>query len=94
MLYNGEVCITAYTWQSTGAATIIQNKLLIIIKEFDPRGRATVRAVNMDEICTAWNMQDEYRNANKTMRRRRCTSMKRKLDVVSGIEFIDITFPP
>uniref|UniRef100_A0A7E4V020 DRBM domain-containing protein n=1 Tax=Panagrellus redivivus TaxID=6233 RepID=A0A7E4V020_PANRE len=62
-------------------------------QEFDPRGRATVAAVNVIEICQAWGKEDVYIKWRDYRRRH---SLKRKegpLEDVDGIQTGAITFP-
>jgi tRNA-dihydrouridine synthase 2 len=61
-------------------------------QEFDPRGKATVNAGTVLEICRAWSKENTYYDW-KNFRLRR--SHKRKpedMDVVEGIRTADISF--
>uniref|UniRef100_A0A0M3HSM8 DRBM domain-containing protein n=1 Tax=Ascaris lumbricoides TaxID=6252 RepID=A0A0M3HSM8_ASCLU len=67
-------------------------KNVVLSKEFDPRGRATVLAASVSEICEAWSMRDVCEN----FKNQRLHGSKRKevSDAETGIRFIDLTFPP
>ncbi|VDK45677.1 unnamed protein product [Anisakis simplex] len=73
-------------------------------QEFDERGRATVNAASVSDICDAWSMRDVYDECKSDRQRR---TVKRKFESVgtdlptelamspeSDIHFIDLTFPP
>ncbi|KHN75072.1 tRNA-dihydrouridine(20) synthase [NAD(P)+]-like [Toxocara canis] len=62
------------------------------LKEFDARGRATVVAASVLDICDAWSMRNVYENFKSNRQR----GHKRKVvpDAETGIHFIDLTFPP
>uniref|UniRef100_A0A915BD79 DRBM domain-containing protein n=1 Tax=Parascaris univalens TaxID=6257 RepID=A0A915BD79_PARUN len=61
-------------------------------QEFDPRGRATVLAASVSDICAAWSMRDVYENFKN--QRLRGNKRKEVSDAETGIHFIDLTFPP
>ncbi|KAK0424706.1 hypothetical protein QR680_008800 [Steinernema hermaphroditum] len=62
-------------------------------QEFDPRGRQTVLAATVHEICKAWNREEKFVECKKARLRH---SHKRHLkpDPETGICFFDISFPP
>uniref|UniRef100_A0A914VW44 DRBM domain-containing protein n=1 Tax=Plectus sambesii TaxID=2011161 RepID=A0A914VW44_9BILA len=71
----------------TNAKYVLQ-RILGGEQEFDPRGRATVRAVNVEELCAAWNMTEKFQEVKNSQSR---ATLKRKVD---DVEIIDLSFPP
>ncbi|KAK6047989.1 hypothetical protein COOONC_14503 [Cooperia oncophora] len=57
----------------------------------DPRGRQTVLAGSIQEICRAWGREAKYDECRKERARKQC---KRRLsDEIAEYEYYDVTFP-
>jgi len=62
-------------------------------QEFDPRGRETVLSATVHEICKAWNRAEKFEEC-KRARLRHSHKRHCEPDQVTGIYFVDLTFPP
>jgi tRNA-dihydrouridine synthase 2 len=61
-------------------------------QEFDPRGRATVTAANVQEICKAWNKEEKF-NECRDFRRRHSLKRRNTIEEEDGISYASLTFP-
>ncbi|WKX88867.1 hypothetical protein Q1695_008480 [Nippostrongylus brasiliensis] len=60
-------------------------------QEYDARGRQTVLAGSVQEICRAWGCENKYEECRKERLRKQC---KRTIsDETSEFEYHDVTFP-
>lgn len=71
------------------ATKYVVQRILGSEQEFDPRGRATVLAASVAEICNAWSVGDVYKDFKMRNGKR-----KIEADEYTGIQFIDLTFHP
>ncbi|VDN04018.1 unnamed protein product [Thelazia callipaeda] len=81
-----------YDENFTATKYVIQ-RILGSRQETDQRGRETVLAANVLEICKAWSLVHVYESLNGS-RWRALHRPKLEFDSETGINFIDITFPP
>lgn len=68
----------------------VVQRMLGSAQEFDPRGRQTVDASSVLEICKAWSMEGIYKSY-KDLRKK---SIIYETDEKTGLCLIDVTFPP
>lgn len=71
----------------------VVQRLLGSQQEFDPRGKATVAAANVQEICRAWNKEDEFLKW-KNYRQRHGLKSKSALEEIDGIHYANFSFSP
>ncbi|GMT00315.1 hypothetical protein PENTCL1PPCAC_22489, partial [Pristionchus entomophagus] len=60
-------------------------------QEHDPRGRATVQAGSVVEICRAWSMEDKYEECRANRQSKKGNRVVK--DEKTGVEYVDVTFP-
>lgn len=65
----------------------------ITFQETDERGRETVLAGSVSDICKVWSVSDIY-HYYKNIQRRETQKRIFEVDGETGISFIDLTFPP
>ncbi|KAK6107033.1 dihydrouridine synthase domain containing protein [Brugia malayi] len=81
-----------YDENFTSTKYVVQ-RILGSKQETDERGRETVLAGSISDICKAWSISDIY-NCYKNIRKRATQKRKFEVDDETGISFIDLTFPP
>uniref|UniRef100_A0A8R1XPX5 DRBM domain-containing protein n=1 Tax=Onchocerca volvulus TaxID=6282 RepID=A0A8R1XPX5_ONCVO len=80
-----------YDENFTSTKYVVQ-RILGSKQETDARGRETVLAASVLDICKAWSISDIY-YGYKNIRRRATQKRKFEVDGKTGISFIDLTFP-
>ncbi|GMT27959.1 hypothetical protein PFISCL1PPCAC_19256, partial [Pristionchus fissidentatus] len=60
-------------------------------QEHDARGRATVQAGSVVEICRAWGEEKVYEKCRLSRRSKRGNRVEK--DEKTGVEYVDVTFP-
>ncbi|GMR53294.1 hypothetical protein PMAYCL1PPCAC_23489, partial [Pristionchus mayeri] len=60
-------------------------------QEHDPRGKATVQAGSVVEICRAWSMEEKYEECRSARQSARGDRVEK--DQKTGVEYVDVTFP-
>ncbi|KAM3720882.1 tRNA-dihydrouridine(20) synthase [NAD(P)+]-like [Dirofilaria immitis] len=80
-----------YDENFTSTKYVVQ-RILGSKQETDERGRQSVLAATVLDICKAWSIGDTYYNY-KNVRRRAIQKRRFDVDSETGISFIDLTFP-
>uniref|UniRef100_A0A0R3RG03 DRBM domain-containing protein n=1 Tax=Elaeophora elaphi TaxID=1147741 RepID=A0A0R3RG03_9BILA len=75
------------------ATKYVAQRILGSKQETDKRGRETVLAGSILDICQAWSISDMY-HWYKNIQRRAKQKRRFEMDSETGISFIDLTFPP
>ncbi|EFO24657.1 dihydrouridine synthase domain-containing protein [Loa loa] len=81
-----------YDENFTSTKYVVQ-RILGSKQETDERGRETVLAGSVSDICKAWSISDTYQ-CYKNIGRRATQKRRFEVDSETGISFIDLTFPP
>uniref|UniRef100_A0A915Q0Y0 DRBM domain-containing protein n=1 Tax=Setaria digitata TaxID=48799 RepID=A0A915Q0Y0_9BILA len=83
--------VCKYDENFTSTKYVVQ-RILGSKQETDKRGRETVLAGSVLDICKAWSISDIY-YSYKNIRKRATQKRKFEVDAETGINFINLTFP-
>ncbi|VBB28337.1 unnamed protein product [Acanthocheilonema viteae] len=94
--FEMEICaflkkVCKYDENFTSTKYVVQ-RILGSKQETDERGRETVLAGSISDICKAWSISDMY-HCYKNIRKQATQKRSFEVDSQTGISFIDLTFP-